>query len=75
MSEKKPKPDRKISPRETVVLDDDELAELDDASLTGVMRELTSTLQELDPENGAAEDDDEMDFGSLDKADPRDDEI
>lgn len=64
---------REIHPRETYVLDDEDLQELDDASLTGVMRDLTSTLKIQSPDDEVsdedADEDSGLDFGILDKED------
>ena len=38
----------KISARETYVLDEDQLKELDEASLTGVMRDVTESIKKLE---------------------------
>ena len=37
-----------VSARETYVLDDDQIEELDEASLTGVMRDVTGTIETLE---------------------------
>lgn len=42
----------KIDPAETYVLDDDELAALDDAGLTGIMKGLTEYLTGQEDEDG-----------------------
>ena len=54
-----------VSARETYILDDESLAELEDASLTGVMRDLTSTMEQALPQDVASEDD-ELDLDFLD---------
>lgn len=41
---------RRISPGDTYVLDEKDIKELDDASLTGVMRGVTDTIKELELE-------------------------
>lgn len=40
-----------INPAETYVLDDDELEELDQLSLTGVMRDVTGAVRQLEEES------------------------
>lgn len=64
---------KRISAAETYVLDDETLEELGDASLTGVMRDVTDTIrrmeidqQQSDRESGESyEDDDEFNLGFL----------
>jgi len=59
---------QQVSARETYVLDDDVLAELEDVSLTGVMRDLTSTMKQALPQDVPTEDGDDLDLGFLDDA-------
>jgi hypothetical protein len=57
---------RKISAAETYVLDDDEVEELDQMSLTGVLRDVTGAVSQIENESEPAEDeDDELDFSQL----------
>lgn len=59
---------RKISGRETYILDEDQLKELEDASLTGVMRDVTESIKKLEVEDAkqpSSEEDDEDPFRSL----------
>ncbi len=62
-----------ISARETYVLDDDALEELDEISLTGVMRDVTESIRKLEFEQereaaalgGEDLENDEFDLGFL----------
>lgn len=62
-------------PNETYVLDDDDIRELDEVSLTGVMRDATNTIKRMQIEQEKADrqagDDegDELDLGFLDTDD------
>jgi hypothetical protein len=59
----------KIDPAETLVLDEDEIAELDDSSLTGIMRDASHLLDTLEgdtePESGL----DDLEFDTLESDD------
>lgn len=61
---------RTISARETYILDEDTLEELDELSLTGVMRDVTESIRNLEIEQEADrpeadQDDPGLDLGCL----------
>ena len=75
-----------ISARETIVLDDKTLEELDDVSLTGVMRDMSETIDRLleaeqeserqrESEESQSELTEDLPIPDLDPADARDDTI
>lgn len=61
--------ERNPSPAETIVLDEAELEELDKLSLTGIMRDVTGTVKQIEQESGEPDEKDNgldsLDLGYL----------
>lgn len=60
-----------INPRETYVIDEDELQDLEDSSLTGVMRDITNTFK-LDGIPGEETESPSLDDDDFSSLNPRD---
>ena len=59
----------KLDPRDTLVLDEDEIAELDELSLTGIMRDASGFQEQLDKDANPKTELDDLEFGVLDSDD------